>query len=154
MVDAVLNQPSVRLSTLKYTSLPSLIGRLAQAPINLLVVGKESCWVVNASTGHPGYFIGTRRMIGPYANLKASDLWTRLEQFTLRFTSPGALIKVFWLHSKENGPIHTSNFFKDDKTYIQLPGCTLEAKNGITLPGFVMHPIPQNMLCPSRLQCW
>ena len=48
----VLNNKTVLKHVYKKLSLPHLIGKLGQCSENLLLIGRENSWLVNARTSH------------------------------------------------------------------------------------------------------
>ena len=63
-VDTVLNNEVVRKSAFNRLSIPTLIGLLCSANVNLMIVGRTNSWMVNASTMHDRHFIGTHIPVG------------------------------------------------------------------------------------------
>ena len=123
-MEDVLHNENVTTNVYRKLHLPQLLGNLGNCDVNLLIIGKENSWIVNARTSHNNHFVGTRQAIG--LTNKATNIvsWKQLETFVLRFAVPGAKIKVFCLHSKDGQPIEVSEFTKEKKTLYQLPGCS------------------------------
>lgn len=91
-------------------------------------------WLINCATCASGYFVGTHREIELKMTSENKDKWSRLRQLVLKFATPGATINIFLLGRRinNNQPIAKVSKLLDSK--FQLPDCTQEPKNGITLP--------------------
>ena len=116
IIEDVLHNKNVTRNVYRKLSVTHLLGNLGNCDVNLLIIGKENSWIVNASTSHNNHFVGTRQAIG--LTNKATNIvsWKQLETFVLRFTVPGAKIRVFCLHPKDGTPILVSDFTKEKKT--------------------------------------
>ena len=124
IVEDVLNNENVTENVFRRLSIPHLLGNLSQCGVNLLIIGKENSWIVNARTSHKNHFVGTRQAIGLTSKAASIVSWTQIETFVLRYAAPGATIKVVCLHPKDGQPILVSEFTKVKKTPYQPPGCS------------------------------
>lgn len=66
-------------------------------PVNLLVVGQKSSWLINASTQHKGHFVGTWRPLGLVADDSKRKPWSQLKELVLRHAAPGSVTHVYLL---------------------------------------------------------
>ena len=63
IASGVLNHNSVIPLCFRKLSIPDMIYSLGQTDTNILIIGKEASWLVNAKTAHCNFFIGTERKI-------------------------------------------------------------------------------------------
>ena len=60
IVQEVLNNKTVVKHVYQKLSMPLLLGSLGHCTYNLLVIGRQNSWIINAKTSHKQHFIGTR----------------------------------------------------------------------------------------------
>ena len=60
IVQEVLNNKTVVKHVYQKLSMPLLLGSLGHCNINLLIIGRQNSWIVNAKTSHKQHFVGTR----------------------------------------------------------------------------------------------
>ena len=94
----ILNDPAITANVYKRLSLPHLLGELSLSKVNLLLIGNENTWVVNARTSHKEHFVGTKQAVGLTAKAQNTRKWLRIADFVLRYASSGSTVKVFNLH--------------------------------------------------------
>lgn len=150
----VLNDTKVLPIIYRSVSTPNLIGELGQSSENILGIGRDNCWMINAQTGHKRHFIGTRSTVGLMSRTSVALTLKKLLTFTLKYATPGASIHVYmWDHATDLfKPIGTC--FKSCKSLYQLPGCSLPKSNGILVPVFVKCPIASDKLDQNWLADW
>ena len=153
-VKDVLNKKTILKHVYKNLSLPHLLGLLGQCPVNLMMIGKENSWIINARTSHKQHFVGTRHVIGLSRKQFGAKFWQRLQALALRYASPGSVVKVFCLHPQDGHPRPVSEFQKKSFLPFQTPGCTKNGGNGIKLPPFIQNPIEKASLDSNGLIWW
>ena len=84
--------------------------------MNLLIIGRENSWLVNARGTHKQYFIGTRQAIGLSSKAESRGDWERLAKLVLKYAAIGSKVKVFCLHPRKGGPRLISQFTKSEGT--------------------------------------
>ena len=154
LVEDVLHDKIVIKHIYKKLSLPHLLGLLGQCPVNLMMIGRENSWIINARTSHRQHFVGTRYTIGLTRQTLETRKWNRLHAFALRYASPGSIIKVFCLHRKDGDLKPVCDFEKKGHVPYQAPGCTKHGGNGIILPPFIQNPIDKVRLDSNGLRGW
>ena len=154
IVEEVLQNKTVLQNVYKNLSLPHLLGELGQCSPNLLLIGRENSWLVNARTSHKSNFVGTRQVVGLASKAHNAYKMKKLEMLALRYASPGSTIKVFMLHSKDRNPELVSTFEKKGFVPYQVPGCVKRSSNGVKLPPFIQIPIENTRLDPNGLIWW
>ena len=122
--------------------------------MNLLLIGRENSWIVNARTSHKQHFVGTRQLVGLTGEARNVDSWRKLKTLALRFASSGATLKVFCLHPADGVSKLVSETTKSAFMLYQPPGCNKEATNGIKLPPRIQIPIESTRLDPDGLSYW
>ena len=141
IVQDVLGDRTVVKHVYRTLSLPNLLGSLGQCKVNLLIIGRENTWLVNASTPHKKHFVGTRQAFGLTTKAKEVASWTKLEKLVLRYAARGSTVKVFCLHPWDGGPRQVSELMKQEDSPYQAPGCIKAANYGVKLPAFIQVPI-------------
>ena len=154
LVKDVLHDKTVLKHIYKKLSLPHLLGLLGQCPVNLMMIGRENSWIINARTSHKLHFVGTRYAIGLTREAFGATMWKKLHAFALRFASPGSVVKVFCLHPEDGDLKLVCDFEKKGHIPYQAPGCTKHGGNGITLPPFIQNPIDKVRLDSNGLRGW
>ena len=109
----ILNCPYNTENTYRNLIMPELLGRLSNCRFNVLLIGLENTWIVNAKTSHKLHFVGTKLACGLTKKAQRVQSWLKLAQFALRYAAPGSLIKVFKLHTEDGEPIQVSNVLKN-----------------------------------------
>ena len=74
-VKDVLNKKTILKHVYKNLSLPHLLGLLGQCPVNLMMIGKENSWIINARTCHKQHFVGTKYTIGLSRKAFGAEFW-------------------------------------------------------------------------------
>ena len=154
IVKEVLQSKTVLKHIIRSLSLPHLLGKLGQCSTNLLLIGRENSWLVNARTSHKQHFVGTRKLVGLTRKASRFDTWKALKTFALRYASTGSTIRVFVLHSKDGHPSLASEFEKKTHLPYQPPGCIKRGGNGVKLPPFIQIPIEGTRLDSDGLVGW
>ena len=154
IVQDVLHNKAVVKHVYRTLSLPHLLGSLAQCKVNLLLIGRENTWLVNARTPHKRHFVGTRQAVGLTNKAMKIASWAKLEALVLRYAARGSIIKVFCLHPQDEVPRQVSELMKQEDSLYQAPGCIKAANFGIKLPAFIQIPIEQNKIDPESLIGW
>ena len=154
IVQEVLNNKAVLRHVYRKLSIPHLLGGLGRCDSNLLLIGREHSWLVNARTSHKRHFVGTRKLVGLTAKAGKNASWTKLEEFALRHAAPGSIVKVFCLHPDDGIPRKVSEFVKAETMPYQAPGCNKDAINGIKLPVFIKTSIEKVILNSEALIGW
>lgn len=154
LIARVLNCEKVVEHAYRRLSLPHLLGSLGRSYVNLLLIGRENSWIVNARTSHRRHFVGTRQAIGLTAKAANNASWTQLRLFALRYAAPGSLVKVYCLNLEEGKSRHVAEFRKAEEAPFQLPGCSRDALNRLRLPVSIMIPIEKDKLVASSLIGW
>ena len=104
IVQDVLQDRTVIKHVYRALSLPKLLGLLGQCRVNLLLIGKENTWLVNARTPHKKHFVGTRQAFGLTNKAKEVASWMKLKNLVLRYAARGTSVKVFCLHPQDGVP--------------------------------------------------
>ena len=55
-----LNNEEILEHCYRRINIPKLLSLLMRTSVNILIIGKKECWLVNASTPHPRHFVGTQ----------------------------------------------------------------------------------------------
>ena len=110
IVQQVLNNKIVVKHVYKKLNFPLLLGSLGHCTANLLIIGRENSWIVNATTSHKQHFVGTRLAVGLTSKASRKDSWARIETGILRYASQGSVVEVFCLHPMNGNPIKVSMF--------------------------------------------
>ena len=118
------------------------------------MIGQRYSWLVNASTCHPGHFVGTNATIGLTRQAGDVAAHERLHDFVSRYAAPGATVSVYCLHDSAAGARPAAKLSKSSAAPFQPPGCHSPNTNGIDLYPFVKVPIEQSQLTPSCLERW
>ena len=63
IIEKVLNHTEIIKLTFRSMSVQLLLYKLGQIKNNFLVIGSNSCWMINSKTCHENYFLGTERKI-------------------------------------------------------------------------------------------
>ena len=71
-----------------------------------------------------------------------------------RYASPGAAVKVFYLHSIGDVEQPVATITKSAHSHFQAPDCTMAPMNGILLPTNMRIPIEPGVLCNQVLTGW
>ena len=79
-------------------SIARLLNRVCTTSENILAIGRRHSWVINARPSHTYHFVGTRACAGSNDATKRNQQMERLKNLALRYTSPGAMVHVYWLH--------------------------------------------------------
>ena len=108
----VLNGEKTLFRLYRKLSVPDLVGRLRCCKVNLLLIGKDNSWLVNAKTSHKSHFVGTKLSVGLTDKAESTTRWTKLANLVLRHASPGATVKVYCLHPKHGRTRWVSEFKK------------------------------------------
>jgi len=98
----VLNVDPVRSMVLKRVSIECLMAEMGAIQTNYLIVGDQLAWLVVASNWHRNFYVGTERNLGLKSSPGRERSWQDLEVLVKRYASPGATVKVFYLHSTGN----------------------------------------------------
>ena len=125
LIDDILNNKNIISIIYRSLHVPTLLELLGRSKENLLIIGTQNSWLINARTTSDRRFVGTRRAFGltPLANSQL--IWQKLEAFAQRFTAPGARVKVYCLHEQVSVPKCVTIFKKLKGKAYQLPGCNL-----------------------------
>ena len=135
-------------------SLPTLLGLIGNSSTNLMIIGSNTSWIVNASTYHKRHFVGTKQVVGIRSNSGKKNIWQRLETFALRYINPGSTVKVYCLYGEGDPKNIIGYFSKKPETPFQAPGCSSPNTNGIQVPSSMINPIPKVDLDPQWLCRW
>ena len=81
-------------------------------------------------------------------------MWNKLKEFVLRYSAPGALIKVYLLHFGGDTINQVTQLRKKRDALYQLPGCHRQNLNGIFLADFIQNPIKPDELDQDWLEDW
>ena len=84
-MEDVLHNKNVTRNVYRKLSVPHLLGNIGNCGVNLLIIGKENSWIVNATTSHKNHFVGTRQSIGLTSKAANTVSWKQLETFVLRY---------------------------------------------------------------------
>jgi len=106
-----------------------------------MIIGSRNSWLVNASTCHPGHFVGTRQQFGLTSRAGNKEIWNKLQRFALRFAAPGSTIKIFCFLKQADPDIPVAEFQKKKESLFQTPSCYVQNSNGVKVPFFVKNPI-------------
>ena len=93
-------------------SISHFLGNLGCSKINLLIIGRESSWILNACSPHKQFFIGTRQSVGLTEKAENINNWQKLATMVLRYAALGSQVKVYCLHPKKGEPRFISEFKK------------------------------------------
>ena len=63
LASKVLNHDSARELVYRKMRISELLLRLACSDTNLLAIGKQNCWLINARTAHASRFVGVHQAI-------------------------------------------------------------------------------------------
>ena len=130
----ILNNPAIAANVYKRLSLPHLIGELSLSKVNLLLIGNENTWVVNARTSHKEHFVGTKLAIGLTAKAQNTRKWLRIADFVLRYAASGSTVKIFNLNCQTGKPTQVAEVTKDLRSPFQPPGCSVDSVSVVALP--------------------
>ena len=92
LVKDVLNDERALSLTYRRLSLPSLLGVFGHCDVNILAIGQQNSWLINARTSHKKHFVGTKIAIGLTHKATDKTAWRKLEAFVLRYAAPGSSI--------------------------------------------------------------
>ena len=81
LVEHALNDETETSPFYRSLSIPRLLSSIARTPVNLVAIGKEACWVINARTSHKQHFIGTRLPLRLFHYSARTMYWERLRSF-------------------------------------------------------------------------
>ena len=88
LAERVLNKQYVRSQIYNKMSVSAFVGQLGFTNLNLLVIGKQNSWLINARTGHSRHFVGTRLASGLTRQACDVSKWRKLELFVARYAAP------------------------------------------------------------------
>ena len=97
IADGVLNHETVLGGCFKKLSMHALLSQFGQVAPNFLVIGTERSWLVNCSTSHANFFVGTESRVCLRKNVHSKQMWARIEQLVKRYAFPGAKVFVYYL---------------------------------------------------------
>ena len=97
IADGVLNHETVLRGCFEKLSMHALLSQFGQVAPNFLVIGAERSWLINCSTGHANFFVGTESRVCLHKNVHNKQMWTRIEQLVKRYAFPGAKVFIFYL---------------------------------------------------------
>ena len=143
----VLNVEPVRSMVLKRVSIECLMAEMGAIKTNYLIVGDQLAWLVVASNWHRSFYVGTERNLGLKSSPGRERSWQDLEVLVKRYASPGATVKVFYLHSTDDVQQPVATITKSINSHFQAPDCTMAPMNGIVLPINMRIPIEPGVLC-------
>ena len=133
-----MNHESVKSITYRKLSIHNLIGHLAKAEPNILAIGRNHSWIINARTSHFHRFIGTRKPLDLPPRLRNKEKIAMLKDFATRYAGIGSPIRVIYLHQGDFKAGEAFVFVKSTFASFQAPGCSLPATNGVKVPSFVV----------------
>ena len=154
LVETVLNHSKAITLVYRRLVMHRLLKRLGSCEENLLVIGTQNSWLINACTTSPWRFVGTRLPSGLTTSASNKGHWERLENFVQRHAAPNALVNVYCLHERDAMTQEVISFRKNEGTSFQPPGCKEEEQNGIKLPSWIQTKIPASKLHPDYLIEW
>ena len=67
--NSVLNHETVLGGCFKKLSLHALLSQFGQVTPNFLVIGTERSWLINCSTSHTNFFVGTESRVRQHKNV-------------------------------------------------------------------------------------
>ena len=108
-----INEKEVWSQSYRKVPISKLLALLAMAPVNILAVGKNESWMINASTPHKRHFVGSSCSNKLYERPSEMTQWDRLKYFVAKFASLGARVDVYWLHQSQPIIERTNKFFKN-----------------------------------------
>ena len=97
ITEGVLNHETVLRGCFKKLSLHALLSHFGQVAPNFLVIGTERSWLINCSTSHINFFVGTESRVHLDKNVHNKHMWTRIEQLVKRYAFPGSKVFIFYL---------------------------------------------------------
>lgn len=117
LVDRFLNDPRILTYVYRRLSLPTLITLLGKCKDNLLVIGKNYSWIINATTGHGRHFVGTMKPLGFSSCANSNIMWNRVEMFAKMYAAAGSTVWVYSLFRKDSGTGPVSSFQKKPEAH-------------------------------------
>ena len=141
LVTNVLNAECVRSRAYRSLNIPKMIGLIGRVRINLMIIGRDNCWLVNTKTSHREHFVGTKHTFDSTDSDTSVRSQGKLRNLALRYASPGATVEVYILRGQADMIKPVAVFQKSNDALFQAPGCSHANSNGIRLPNFITHPI-------------
>ena len=138
----------------RHVSLNFLLAKLATTNVNLLAIGRQSTYIVNAAGHHKRHFVGTMLPVGLTQRASEKRSWDKIHNFVQRFASLGTTIKVYGVDEENDQMRYMTEFRKIRIALYQPPGCYMQGTNGIKKPWFVHSPIEAEKLEDSWLVGW
>lgn len=137
----VLNNEKVLQLAYRRLSICELLARMSAVKVNIMAIGSENVWIINAKTSHKAHFAGTHRAIRTQNISNNKIMRNKLHDLILRYSTPGAEVQAFFLSRTRWRPSSHSLLKKRFTPIMQAPGCSLPYSNGIVVPVFYKNPL-------------